>query len=66
LHLQSRLCMPGINADDGQSHLIELGPQPRRSCSRLEADTYDMRRMQFDKCCDCAGPFSPVARLTEL
>ena len=26
LHLQSRLGMPGIDADDGQPHLIQLGP----------------------------------------
>ena len=26
LQLQSRLRMPGIDADDGQTHLIELGP----------------------------------------
>jgi hypothetical protein len=26
LQLQSRLRMPGIDADDGQPHLIQLGP----------------------------------------
>jgi hypothetical protein len=26
LHLESRLRVPGIDADDGQPHLIELGP----------------------------------------
>ena len=29
LHLQRCLCMPGIDADDGQSHLVQLGPKPR-------------------------------------
>ena len=36
LHLQRRLRMSGIDADDGQPHSIQLGPQPRRRCSRLE------------------------------
>ena len=26
LHFQSRLRMPGIDADDGQPHFIQLGP----------------------------------------
>jgi hypothetical protein len=49
LHPQGRLGMPGIDADDGQSQLIQLRPKPRRCCSRLEPNPCDMRRMQFDE-----------------
>ena len=49
LHLQSGLGMPGIDADDGQSQLIQLGPKPSRCCSRLEPNPHDMRRMRFDE-----------------
>ena len=52
LHLQSRFRMPGVNADDGQPHLIQLGPQPRRRCSRLEPNPDDMWCVQFDECRD--------------
>ena len=41
--------MPGIDADDGQSQLIQLGPKPSRCCSRLEPNPRDMRRMRFDE-----------------
>jgi hypothetical protein len=49
LYLQRRLRMSGIDADDGQPHFIQLGPQPRRRCSRLESDPCGMRRMQPDE-----------------
>ena len=52
LHLQSRLRMPGVNADDGQPHLIQLGPQPCRRCSGLEPNPNDVWRVQFDECRD--------------
>ena len=44
--------MPGINADDGQPHLIQLGPQPCRRCSGLEANPNDVWSVQFDECRD--------------
>jgi hypothetical protein len=49
LHLQSRLGVPGIDADDWQSQLIQLGPKPSRCCSGLEPNPRDMRRMRFDE-----------------
>jgi hypothetical protein len=52
LHLQRCLRMPGVNADDGQSHLIQLGPQPRRRCSSLEPNPDDIRCVRFDECRD--------------
>ena len=36
LQLQSSLGMPRIDADDRQSQLLQLGPQPRRGSSCLE------------------------------
>jgi hypothetical protein len=35
----------GIDADDGQSQLIQLGLKPSRCCSRIEPNPRDMRRM---------------------
>lgn len=52
LHLQNRLRMPGVNADDGQPHLIQLGPQPCRRCSGLQPNPNDVWRVQFDECRD--------------
>ena len=49
---QSRLRMPGVNADDGQPHLIQLGPQPCRLCSGLEPNPKDGWCVQFDECRD--------------
>ena len=45
LHFQSRLGVPGGDADDGQPHFIQIGPQPCRRCSRFESDPRDMRRV---------------------
>jgi hypothetical protein len=45
LHFQSRLGVPGIDADDRQPQLIQLGPQPGRRCSGFEPDPRDMRRV---------------------
>jgi hypothetical protein len=45
LHLQNSLGVPGVDADDGQSQLIQLGPQPCRRCSGFESDPRNMRRI---------------------
>src|SRR5262245_21176882 len=49
LHLQDRLCVPGVNADNGKSHLTQFGPQPCRRCSGLESNPNDVWRVQFNK-----------------
>jgi hypothetical protein len=53
LHLQSSLGMPRIDADDRQSQLLQLGPQPRCGCACLEPDAHDMRSMRFDERRNC-------------
>jgi len=45
LHFQHRLGVPGVDADDGQPQLIQLGPQPCRRCPCFESNPRDMRRV---------------------
>jgi hypothetical protein len=52
LHLQSCLGVSGIDADDGQSQLMQLSPEPRRRRSCLKPNPRNMRRMRFDECRD--------------
>ena len=47
--------MPGIDADDGQFFLLELGPQPGRRCAGLDTDTCNVWRMLGDKIGDGLG-----------